>query len=63
MLCAVAIRSQETLWSVRAQLYGDVESRSLLVKNTGGPVIAQSMQLIAGRTAQHQRQSRGSTVQ
>ena len=51
-LSALGFRSQEALRAVRPQLYGDLEPVHLVVKDTGEQVIALSMQLIAGRTAQ-----------
>jgi hypothetical protein len=51
-LHALGVRGQETLRSLRARLHRDIQPHSSLVKDTGPSVIAESMHLIAGRTAQ-----------
>ena len=56
---ALGFRGQETLRSVRSQLYGHLEPRSSFDQRHGPNVIAQSMQLIAGRTAQEYNQRKG----
>jgi putative transposase len=60
---ALGFRSKEAVRFIGAELYGDIQSRPSFVKDTGGDVIAQSMQLIAGRTAQeyNQRKNRHGT--
>jgi len=55
----VAFRGQETFWFFGARLLDDIHHIHLLVKDTGSNVIAQSMQLIAGRTAQEYNQRKG----
>jgi hypothetical protein len=61
-LFALSLRGQETLRSLRARLYGQSNHIHLLIKDTGSNVIAQSMQLIAGRTAQEYNQRKGKRV-
>jgi hypothetical protein len=62
-LAGLGFRSKEAVGSIGAQLNYMVTSNyiHLLVKDTGPEVIARSMQLIAGRTAQEydQREGRG----
>ena len=55
----MAFRGQETFWFFGARLLDDIHHIHLLVKDTGSNVIAQSMQLIAGRTAQEYNQRKG----
>ena len=55
----MGFRGQETLGSVSPQLYGDIYHVHLLVNDTGSDAIAQSIQLIAGRTAQEYNQRKG----
>ena len=47
---------QETLRAFGARLYDHLQHTHLLIKDNGGAVVAQSIQLIAGRTAQEYNQ-------
>jgi hypothetical protein len=53
----------EAVRALRARLHGDTNHVHLLVKDTAGEAIAQSMQLIAGRTRGSWFKVQGSTVQ
>ena len=55
-ILVLAFRSKEALPFIGAELYGHIERRPSLVKDTGGAVIARSMQLIAGRSGQEYNQ-------
>jgi putative transposase len=58
-LLALGLRGQETLRVLNYNYMVTSNHIHLLVRDTGGQVIAQSMQLIAGRTAQEYNQRKG----
>jgi len=58
-LSVLALRSKKALRSVRARCIVTSNHVHLLIKDTGSNIIAESMQLIAGRTAQEYNQRKG----
>ena len=56
MLARLVIRGKKVLWVVCIRLRCDLQPNHLLVKDTNQHVIAKSLQLIAGRTAQEYNQ-------
>ena len=55
----LAFRSEEALRSFRTWLHSDRNHVRLLIRDTGPKVIADSMQLIAGRSGQEYNQRKG----